>query len=279
MPPRYPGVPGLRQRDLRGLVEFYTARITVRGDDGEAVDLDWYLELNKGSEQRGRWGGYRSQYPKYFRMAVDLEADASTINVYQTEIIHGLLQTEEYMRTLFTEARVRVADQTTEHAIKARLERQQVLTQHDPPEVTFVVSESGLRRRVGNARTMRNQLRRMADLAQLPNVHLHVSPFDCRMVAGVSFPFVLFRVPSASSAAPPLEFAFVETYTAVYDPAGAPDYGVVVARTPQGARLIARTPREDVRSLAHLTDLQRSAVGDAGRVSRDASGAMVWALA
>ncbi|MGH3622864.1 MAG: helix-turn-helix domain-containing protein [Sciscionella sp.] len=208
------GETGLRNRDLRDLVEYFTARIEARGDGGEPVDLDWYMELNRGAEQRGRWTGYRSQYPKYFRVAVDLEADASMINSYQTEVIHGLLQTEEYMRALFTDAKARAADQTTDNLIKSRLERQQVLTRPDAPVITIIQSESCIRRMVGNHKIMRNQLRYLADMALLPNVHLHVAQFEARASGGVSFPFAWFRVPAANPTTPPLEFVYVETYTA-----------------------------------------------------------------
>lgn len=201
------GETGIRQNDLRLLLDFYSKQL------GEKLDVDWYTELNRGAGQRGRWTGYRSIYKKYFRMAVDLEADATDIRIYQTEIVHGLLQTEDYMRALFTSNQLRAVDQSVKHSIRARLERQDVLTKPDAPVVTIVLSESGLRRKVGNAKVMRAQLAHLAELAKQPNLHLHVSPFETPTSAGVSFPFMQYRVPAASDEAPPLEFVFIETYT------------------------------------------------------------------
>jgi acetyl-CoA C-acetyltransferase len=60
--------------------------------------------------------------------------------------------------------------------------------------------------------------------------------------------------------------ARVESYTAVYDRAGAPDRGIVVGRLPSGARFVANTPRDDDEQLAELLDPDREAIGRALRV-------------
>lgn len=212
------GLTGIRTKDLRDLVQFYAEAIGTTGqgaptDGGEPVNMDDFLELNKGAVSRGRWRGFRNVYSKWFRMAVDLETDASTIDLYQSEIIHGLFQTEDYMRTLFTEAEVRRGDQSTDMMIKARLERRDILTKTSAPEVTAVLSESGLRRMVGSPEIMRLQHAHLAQLAEQPNIHIHVAPFRCRAVAALAYPFVRFRVPAANASTPPLEFVFVEQLT------------------------------------------------------------------
>jgi hypothetical protein len=201
------GVTGIRQRDLNALLAFYGERI------GQAPDYDFYWELNRGADQRGRWTGYRASYAKYFRMAVDLEADASMINVYWTEILPGLVQTEDYMRALFTSNQLRMVDQSTEDAIRSRMERQQVLTKRGAPEVTIVLSESSLHRTIGDRKIMREQMRHLATLARRRNIHLHVLTFQAPMNAGVPFPFAQYRVPAASKSLPPLDYVYVETFT------------------------------------------------------------------
>ncbi|MEU5852774.1 helix-turn-helix domain-containing protein [Saccharopolyspora shandongensis] len=198
------GQTGLTKRDLHALVSFYASKIGRR-----KVEVDWYVEQSKGSQQRGRWSGYRSVYAKFFRMAVDLEEDASVISQYQTEAITGLLQTEHYMRALFTTQRVRVVDQDLEDAVRARLDRQRVLTKPDSAQVRFVMSESSLRRVVGNEEIMRGQLEHLAEVATLPNVQLQVLPFTARTPAQVNFNFTMFRIDSPGTSGP-LEFVYVE---------------------------------------------------------------------
>jgi transcriptional regulator with XRE-family HTH domain len=200
------GQTGLTKRDLRALVSFYGSKISRR-----EIDIDWYLEQAKGSEQRGRWSGYRAVYAKFFRMAVDLEQDASTINQYQTEAITGLLQTEHYMRALFTTQRVRVVDQDLEEAVRARLDRQRVLTKPDAAQARFVMSESSLRRVVGNKEIMRGQLEHLAEVAALPNVQLQILPFTASTPAQVKFNFIMFRIDSPGNSGP-LEFVYIEEF-------------------------------------------------------------------
>lgn len=209
------GLTGTKQKPLRELVEFYRDSIGTSedgspADGGEVIDPDVYCELNKGAENRGRWRGYRGAHPPHFRMAVDLESDAQAINIYQTEVVHGLLQTEDYMRALFHN--VRYEDDETEQRIKARLERQYVLRQADAPEITVVLSESALRRVYGDVTVMRGQMQHLANLAELPTLHLHVLPFAAIPAMASSFPFVHFRVSAASNNAPPLEFVYVEQF-------------------------------------------------------------------
>lgn len=209
------GLTGTKQKPLRELVAFYRDTIGARADGspadgGEVIDPDVYCELNKGAENRGRWRGYRAAHPPHFRVAVDLESDAQTINIYQTEVVHGLLQTEDYMRAMFEN--VRYEDSETEQRIKARLERQSILRKPDAPEVTVVLSESALRRVHGDATMMHGQMQQLANLAELPTLHLHVLPFTAIPAMASSFPFVHFRVPAASTNAPPLEFIYVEQF-------------------------------------------------------------------
>jgi len=200
------GQTALTQRQLGDLLDFYQSKIADR------EDTTWLLDLAKGNEQRGRWSGYRAIYAKYFRMAVDLERDATTISQYQTEILPGLLQTEAYIRALMADSQARVVDQKIEDAIQARIERQQVITKDHAPEVGFVLSESAIRRVVGDTQTMRTQLLHTADVATLPNVQFQVLPFTASTVPRVTYDFNLFRVPSPGRAGP-LEFVYLEELT------------------------------------------------------------------
>ncbi|WP_175400420.1 helix-turn-helix domain-containing protein, partial [Streptomyces prasinopilosus] len=43
----------------------------------------------------------RAQYPAFFRDAARLEGEAVEIHLYDTHLVNGLLQTEEYARAVF----------------------------------------------------------------------------------------------------------------------------------------------------------------------------------
>ena len=73
--------------------------------------------------------------------------------------------------------------------------------------------------------------------------------------------------------------ATVETHTVVYDREGRPDFGVVIARTPEGQRLMSRVAASDTATLARLTALDRSPVGQAGTTSLGDDGRLHWRFA
>ena len=63
--------------------------------------------------------------------------------------------------------------------------------------------------------------------------------------------------------------AEIETYTVIYDREARPKFGVVLARTPDGRRAIARIPGEDEALIAFLTSGAQEPVGTAGTVVRE----------
>lgn len=172
----------------------------------------WAVETARHCNQRGRWSGYRAIYGKFFRMAVDLEEDATVINHYQAEMIPGLLQTEAYIRALWAGGGPHLNGLNLEMATRARIERQLVLTKPQAPQVNFVLSESAVRRLVGDDQIMRDQLRHVAAVAERPNIHLQVLPFRARTYPpGCVYPFTMFRIPSPGKSGP-LECVYLEDY-------------------------------------------------------------------
>jgi acetyl-CoA C-acetyltransferase len=67
--------------------------------------------------------------------------------------------------------------------------------------------------------------------------------------------------------------ATVETYTVVFDHDGAPELGIVVGRTPDGARFLANTP-SDRRTLESMT--KHEMVGAKGRVAQAEDGRNIF---
>ncbi|WP_190818037.1 helix-turn-helix domain-containing protein [Saccharopolyspora pogona] len=199
------GQTGLKRQVLEQLVEFYASKVRVR------VDRSFYLALAKGSEQRGRWTGYRAIYHKYARMMVDLEADASVINHYQCEFLPGLLQTSRYLQAMHAEAVPQVVE-NMDDVFQARAERQEIFTKPDPPDIGFVLSESALLNMVGTPDVMREQLDHVAKISDLSNVQLQVLPFGARIhpaVRGQSF--MAFRIEAPGNSGP-LEFVYLEEH-------------------------------------------------------------------
>ena len=69
--------------------------------------------------------------------------------------------------------------------------------------------------------------------------------------------------------------ATIETYTIFYDRAGAPKFGVIIGRTPAGARTLARVDGGDAEMIALLTSGQSEPVGAPGVIA-DVGDVKVW---
>jgi acetyl-CoA C-acetyltransferase len=73
--------------------------------------------------------------------------------------------------------------------------------------------------------------------------------------------------------------AKVESFTVIYDRDGEAKHGVVILRNQDNERTLARIPPSDKATLARLLDLDRSAVGAAGAISKAADGMQEWKAA
>ncbi|MCA1186904.1 MULTISPECIES: helix-turn-helix transcriptional regulator [unclassified Saccharopolyspora] len=196
------GQGGITKGDLKLLLEFYGV---------DPADMQWMFELARTRSTRGRWTGYRAVFPEWFRMYVDLETDAESIRHAQTEIVPGLLQTEGYIRALDTKS-IREDEESVDAGTLARQERQAILSKPQPPTLAFILSESCIRRQIGSAAVMRDQLEHLVKIAMQPNVDLQVMPFEAATpVGGISYDFTMLQIP-ASGISSSLEFVYVECF-------------------------------------------------------------------
>ncbi|MER6554783.1 helix-turn-helix domain-containing protein [[Kitasatospora] papulosa] len=135
----------------------------------------------------------RAQYPAFFRDAARLEAEAVELHVYDTHVVNGLLQTEEYARAVFTMRRPLLDEETVEQRVTARLARRKIFERRPQPTISFVIEESVLRRPLGGTDVMRGQLEQFLLYGQQRNVDIQVMPTALVDHAGVSGPFTLIE--------------------------------------------------------------------------------------
>ncbi|HEX6351367.1 helix-turn-helix transcriptional regulator [Actinophytocola sp.] len=178
---------GIDKTDLDELLKLYKA---------SEKDQLWCRELNRTAKpKRGRPASETTLYlgPRWFRAFRDLEADATEIMEVRSEIITGILQTDAYIRAMFDAQGVDPADRIVDDTLRVRADRRRLLTRENAARFAFVLSESALRRRIGGPGVMAEQLRHLAEAALLPNVTLHVIPFDSRSYEHLCTDFTLFR--------------------------------------------------------------------------------------
>ena len=130
----------------------------------------WFLRFYKDSRQ---W----SAMPPWFRNWIEHEQRAVNLRIWQPSSLSGLVQTESYALAQLRTFPGATAEQVTER-FSARMGRQAILTREMPvaPMVWFLIDEAALRRRTGSPVIMADQLERLLDLAELPNVTIQVVP-------------------------------------------------------------------------------------------------------
>ncbi|WP_435853848.1 helix-turn-helix domain-containing protein [Streptomyces sparsogenes] len=174
----------------------------------------------------------RAQYPVFFQGMATLEKEAIELLAYDTLVVNGLLQTEEYMRALLAMRRPVLDEETIEQRVAARLARQDVFERWPAPLLSFVVDESVLRRWYGGKDVLRGQLEHLHLSGQKRNVQVQVMRLNSEESAGVDGPFTVVTRKDGK------KFAYAEaqgTSTLQTDPEqtalAAARYGIIRSQT------------------------------------------------
>lgn len=160
---------GLKPREVERLLDYYEVTGTRR---------ERLLALAEDATQKGWWEDYSDVITPDMLEFIGLEQEASSIAIWQNDIVPGILQSEPYARHIMS-AYSQVEPNppgVIERRVRVRMRRQQVITRDPPPELTIVIDESVLLRRVGDEPLMNEQLMGLARVAELPNVTLRILP-------------------------------------------------------------------------------------------------------
>ncbi|KIF68773.1 XRE family transcriptional regulator [Streptomyces sp. AcH 505] len=159
------------------------------------ADMETFLRLADEANQPGWWQRFYDVLPEWFSGYVSLEEAAMTIRCYEPHFVPGLLQTEAYAReVLIAGAMGRLDLDRVDRHVELRTRRQSLLTRsEDAPAFWAVLDETVLRRTVGSPAVMREQVERLLEATELPNVTLQIAEFAAGHHAGTYSPFVLFR--------------------------------------------------------------------------------------
>jgi len=136
-----------------------------------------YLTILEHGNAPGWWREYRAALPSWFEAYVGLEQSATHIRTYQARFVPALFQTRAYARAVTRFGKLD-EDPEIEQWVELRMARQALLDQDDPPKVWVVLDEALLRRPVGSRAVMREQIDRLLEYAERPNVTLLILPFN-----------------------------------------------------------------------------------------------------
>jgi transcriptional regulator with XRE-family HTH domain len=171
---------GLRPREVERLLDYYE----ITGPRRELL-----LGLAEDAAQKGWWEEHADSLSEDYKQFIGLEHEATAMAIWHVDVVTGLLQTEEYARHIIgSYSRVEpVAPGMIGRLVRVRMRRQQVLDR-DGLQLSVVLDESVLKRRIGDEAVMHDQLQRLVKEADRPNLTLQVLPLDAQhSVFGESF--------------------------------------------------------------------------------------------
>jgi transcriptional regulator with XRE-family HTH domain len=153
------------------------------------------LEMAREGHRKGWWAVWDGVLPTGFGIYVGLEAEAASLRVYEAQVVHGLLQTEDYARAVMSTVRRRQTPEEIDLLVRLRIQRQEVLTRPDPLELWIILDEAVVRRMVGPSQVMREQLDHLYEASQWPNVTLQILAFNSGLHVGMGGPFAIIEFP------------------------------------------------------------------------------------
>ncbi len=187
------GMLGLTEKELGTLLKAYG----VGGPEAAEVS-------RLRAEARRRAAPERvSDWAKQY---IPLERAASEISMVYAEI-PGLLQTKQVAMITMRQSPVIRASEV-EAMAAAREQRGNRLYGEHAPQVRALLGEEAFARQIGPAHVMRDQLKRLREMSDLPNVSIRAIPFDRGRPVGLTSPFTLLWIEPARASV-----AYVETLT------------------------------------------------------------------
>jgi len=191
------------------------------------------VEMAREGHRKGWWAAWERVLPTGFDVYVGLEAEASSLRAFESLVVHGLLQTEEYARSVMSTVRRKLSLQEIDALVALRMQRQDAILRAEPLDLWLILDEAVIRRTMGPPGLMRRQFLHLAEASQWPNVTLQVLPFSSGPHPSLNGPFCIIEFPER------------------FDP------DVVYAEGVHGHAYLER--ERDVRACAEAFDLLRAA--------------------
>jgi transcriptional regulator with XRE-family HTH domain len=188
------GIP--KSRDVRDLLDRYGVT--------DQAHRDRLMRWVRDGQRQGWWHDFSDVLapdpedpllPDNLGRYVALEQDASEVRSFETTVVPGLLQTEDYAHALLCTLSTRGP---TDRLVELRMRRQDRLyAREDPLTVHMVLDEAVLHRPMGGKQVMRGQLKRLIADAQRSNITIQVLPFSIGAHRSVDGSFVVLAFPDS----------------------------------------------------------------------------------
>jgi transcriptional regulator with XRE-family HTH domain len=178
------GAVNIHPRDVDAMLRLYGVT--------DKTKREALLALSRRSRERGWWHAYRRVLREEVVNYISLEDGANSIRSFQTMLVPGFLQTEDYTRAVASVFPRPEPPDIVDQLVEVRLKRQERVHGTDPIPVHNILDESVLRRPIGDPEIMRAQLYRLLELSKADNVTVQVLPYAAGAHSGLGGPFTLF---------------------------------------------------------------------------------------
>ena len=142
----------------------------------EGSYADELMALAQEAKRKGWWKAYSDALPDPHTRFIGLEAEATATSIWSPEVVSGLLQAQDYAREVIRTANGTAPPGEIERRVEARMVRQKLLRRDPPFELTAVIDESVLMRRIGNDQIMARQIDRLLEVSEYPHLSLRILP-------------------------------------------------------------------------------------------------------
>jgi transcriptional regulator with XRE-family HTH domain len=185
---------------------YLTTMLGMYGIDDPAV-RKVLVDMAREGHRKGWWSIYDDVLPSGFDIYVGLEAEASGLRSYETDVVHGLLQTTDYALAVLRELRPRDSGEQVARGVDLRMQRQRLLDSDPPLDLWLILDEGAIRRNIGGVKVMRPQLEHLIQASRWSNVTLQVLGFETGAHAGLVGPFSILQFPERGDS----EVAYTES--------------------------------------------------------------------
>ncbi len=186
--------------DVRALCFMYGA---------DEMTTDRLTDLAGMTDQENIWEDFNDLLIPGFGLYLDLEQSAAGLRTYDSELIHGLLQTPEYHERITVGEGL--DDATRARAAQLRTARiESAFGGHSPLDFVAVLGESALHRVIGSAAVMSEQMRYLRELTEeKATIEVRILPWSAGAHPGLrSGAFTLLEFPD-----PDTDVVYLESHT------------------------------------------------------------------
>ncbi|MES9521075.1 helix-turn-helix domain-containing protein [Streptomyces capoamus] len=133
-----------------------------------------------------------TQFKEQYRRYMVLESEAVNLWHYAVSTVHGLLQTDGYARELLSLGGAKGAE--LDQQVEARIGRRSLLEAPEAPPFRAILAEAVLRTPLRETREWQEQLEHLLEMAERPNITIHVLPHSSGLHGLVSSDVMFLRL-------------------------------------------------------------------------------------